>query len=608
MVPVRARLLLLLLVPAVAAAQDPVEPARDSLADSVAVAPPADSTTTERLLAVEGRDRQRLRVIPRVGFGELQPSGSRVVLTRDSIDWAPARTLGELLAATTPTYLWRGGWLLTAEIPNVLGGGATSVEYVYDGLPVIPVGPDSLLVDPSLWSLELIDRVEVERSPGRLRVFIWSRQHDRAAPATRIGVATGDRAYARYLAGFEKRYASGIGVALEADYTNVDAPEGGSGGGHLTNGLARISWQPSPRFGVELSTRISAPARDALLRDADTPEAFPDTLATGLEGRRSDSQLRLAWRQRIDHMGWRADAWAGRTSWTSDSLEQSIGTFGTTIGFRQPTTSAEVQLLHRTEWTPLDARLALGWAPADWLSGAVEGSYQRHTGDRRSRWMTTRLGAELPLGVRVGMVMSHGERVEAPALAALEPQSFSSYEGSIGLGVGPLGVEGRLTSTDVRHPLAYRTFAAIDGFARQPRTEWLGVSARLAPNNWLSFASHYEHPQGFVVPDGVPPHHAWSTATINSRFLRNFASGIFRLQVQGVVETWSPGVIGRDPTGEAIALPGLTFVRGIVQLKIGPFMAYWDRVNFQATDGGTVPGYQIFRLGSSYGIRWQFNN
>jgi hypothetical protein len=49
-------------------------------------------------------------------------------------------------------------------------------------------------------------------------------------------------------------------------------------------------------------------------------------------------------------------------------------------------------------------------------------------------------------------------------------------------------------------------------------------------------------------------------------------------------------------------------VRGIIQLKIGSFIAYWDRVNFQATRVGHVPGYPVLSLGQSYGVRWEFRN
>jgi hypothetical protein len=199
--------------------------------------------------------------------------------------------------------------------------------------------------------------------------------------------------------------------------------------------------------------------------------------------------------------------------------------------------------------------------------------------------------------------------VDAPQLAGLAAQSFADYELAAAIDAGRLlQAEARIRSTDAWQPLPYRPFAQVVGLARQPRTEWLLLKAQLKPTSWFTLASHYEHPLAGAMPDGVPPHHAWSTATINSRFLKNFPSGIFRLKVQGIVETWSPGVIGRDQDGAPIALPGLTFVRGIIQLRIGPFIAYWDRVNFQATRGGHVPGYPILSLGQSYGIRWDFLN
>jgi hypothetical protein len=141
-----------------------------------------------------------------------------------------------------------------------------------------------------------------------------------------------------------------------------------------------------------------------------------------------------------------------------------------------------------------------------------------------------------------------------------------------------------------------------------PETEWVGVTARLAPLSWLTVESFYDHPLKGATPDGAPPHHAWTTATVRSKFLRNFPSGIFDLKVQGVVESWSPGIIGRDAEGEAIALPGATFIRSIIQLQIGPFIAWYDRVNWQASRQGHVPGYPIQTLGTTYGVRWEFAN
>ncbi|HRP08861.1 MAG TPA: hypothetical protein PLL69_10280, partial [Gemmatimonadales bacterium] len=332
-------------------------------------------------------------------------------------------------------------------------------------------------------------------------------------------------------------------------------------------------------------------------------------------------QFRASWRGNDDGLGLGADLWAARSKWSSDSIDQDIGTFGAKVGLRRPTWSAESRLLHHSEWTPLDARLAFGWSPLSLVSASVDGVYQEHSNDRISQYATARvgisvprgtrlpLGIPLPVGLELGGTVSHGERVDAPALWELPTAEFSDYELMAAVDFGRrLKAEARWQSLDAWQPLSYAAFPAIPSSARQPRTEWLSLKAQLAPTSWFTVASHYEHPLDGFIPDGLPPHHAWTTATISSRFLRNFPSGIFRLKVQGVVETWSPGVIGRDAEGEAIEIKGLTFVRGIIQLKIGPFVAYWDRVNFQANRNGQIPGYPIMSLGSSYGIRWEFNN
>ncbi len=606
-------LLLLLLAPVVARGQDVVPPP-----DSAAAADSTqtDSSSTERLLAVEGQSEVRLATMPRVEYGGVQPTGARIVLTRDSIDWAPARTVAELLGSVAPVYLWRGGWRMRPEVPNLLGHGPGSIDYVVDGRPWLPIGPDSTAIDPSLWPLELFERVEIERFPASLRVYLFTRAHDRLAPRTAIAVSTGDRGFAQYFGSFEKRYNSGIGLSLAADYTGVNAPDGGSGAANLTNGWAQLSWRPSPRLGIQAQTMVQAPRRDPL----QAVESV-DTLDPGLDGNRTDTELRLSWRGTGGDLGWHGDAWAARTTWRSDSLDETVGTFGTVVGYRRPTYSAELQALHHTEWTGLDSRMALGWTPSSGLAGSLEGAYQRHDNDRTSKWATARIGFRVPRGsriplmgigipvaIRLGATASHGERVVAPSISDLAPASFTNYEALAAIDAGWLSAEGRWLSTDAWQALPYRQFTRVVSFDHQPRTRWLAMRARLAPNNWFSLATNYEHPLGGALPDGVPPNHAWSTATINSRFLHNFPSGIFRMQIQAVVETWSPGVIGRDATGEAIDLPGLTFVRGIIQFQLGPFIAYWDRVNFQATKKGHVPGYPILSLGSSYGIRWNFTN
>jgi hypothetical protein len=605
----------LLLAPAVVVAQDP-PPVDTLVADSVDIRP--DSTSTERLLAVQGNQDVRLTTLRPVEWAGVQPAGSRIVLTRDSIDWSPARTIGELIGASAPVYLWRGGWRVRPELPNYLGRGATSVEYEVDGLPWIALGPDSLAVDPSLWTLDMFERVEIERGPSRLKVHIYTRNYDRLAPRTKIGVETGDRGFARYYGSFERRWPRGFALGMAADYVGVDAPNNGTGAANITNGWIQASWMPSSRLAMQAQLMVQVPNRDLFLREGESEAA--DSLDPGLEGTRQVSQFRISWGNQRNPLGLHLDGWAARSVWDSDSLRHDIGTYGAQLSYRRPTWSADLRALHNTEWTPLDLRLALGWSPFTNATVSIEGVRQDHDNDRRSEFGTARMGFDVPRGsrlllglrmpasLRLGAAASYGERVDVPAITEMSVASFADYEVMAGVDFGRLAVEGRVLSTDVWQPLPFRNFATVAGFARQDRTEWVAVKAHLAPTSWFSVASHYEHPLRGATPDGVPPNHAWTTATVNSRFLRNFPSGIFRLKVQGVVESWSPGVIGRDIEGEPIELRGLTFVRGVVQLQLGPFIAFWDRVNFQGTRQGHVPGFPILSLGSSYGIRWEFKN
>ena len=153
-----------------------------------------------------------------------------------------------------------------------------------------------------------------------------------------------------------------------------------------------------------------------------------------------------------------------------------------------------------------------------------------------------------------------------------------------------------------------RQFVAISGLAPLARTDWVTVHARYAPVGFFTLETVYQHPLRGILPDGTPPEHAITSATLRSHFLRNFHSGIFQLKLQAIVESWSPGVGGRDSAGAAITLPGQTFIRSVIQFQIGPFVAYYDRINLRAARTGYVPRYPIQALGSTFGIRWEFSN
>lgn len=614
-----------------AGAQDPVRPPADSLRPD-STARRDTLTSTDRHLQADAERRVQLTPLPLVGIDGALPSGSRIVFTRDSIDWAAARTLGDLLERVPGAYLWRGGWLGRVEQLNYLGHGSASVVYLLDGVPLLPVGPDTLAIDASLPALSLLERVEIERGPSLLRVHLFTRRHTLKLPRTSIGVSSGDRSLARYIGSFERRYPSGLGLGLAAEYFGVNAPQGGSGGSNQTNGWVQVGWVPSNRIGVQVQAVVQAVDRDTLFTPGEGDAR--DVLNPAIRGTRLDLQLRGSWRARDDGLGLQVDGFAARTRWTrtddgdvpiidendggggdepavdpfDDHVAHDIGTFGAVAAYRRPTWSAQLTAFHHTEWTSLDSRVALGWAPLGYVTGSIEAVAQEHDGERDSRWVTARAGVRLPLGVQVGAAASDGRRVALPALSNDPEQRFTDLQASASLERSRYGVEAGWVRTDGWQPRAFSQFRTIASFAPTVSVDWAIARARLAPLRWLTLESRYEHPLRGGEPDGHPPHHAVTTATIRSKFLRNFPSGTFDLKVQGVVETWSPGVIGRDTSGAAIAIPGRTFVRGILQLQIGPFIAYYDRVNFQGVRAGKVPGYPIPGLASTFGVRWAFQN
>ena len=128
--------------------------------------------------------------------------------------------------------------------------------------PVCPAGLDSIGVDPALFSISLLDRIEVERWPGQLRVHLFTRRLDLLAPRSRIAVARGDNDYARYEASLERRFVLGLGFALAADYLSSPTASGSSSDYSNTQIWAQGSYIPSQRFGVQYQLVRSAPNRD----------------------------------------------------------------------------------------------------------------------------------------------------------------------------------------------------------------------------------------------------------------------------------------------------------------------------------------------------------
>jgi hypothetical protein len=203
--------------------------------------------------------------------------------------------------------------------------------------------------------------------------------------------------------------------------------------------------------------------------------------------------------------------------------------------------------------------------------------------------------------VRAGTFLDHFTIANAPIRRSVDWAVLGGFERP------RLAAELGLWSTAAARPEPFPLYRTIDAIGPTEATRWLTVRGRIAPRQWFILDGWYSNPISGGV-EGLPPTHSIVNATIQSRFLPTFRSGIFGLKLQGTMETWGTGVIGRDALGSQITLRGATLFRGQIQLQIGDFVAYYDRSNLQASDLGYLPGLPLPTLASTFGVRWQFSN
>ena len=574
---------------------------RDTTADTLAI---DSSRSTAEYLKQLRNIRVRLPVLPPLGVEGPRPPLTRMVFTRDSIEWGHAATVGDLLTQVPGGFLWRGGFIGRPEPVNYEGRGATSAEYYLDGLPYVAAGVDSIGVDPALFSISFLDRIEVERWPGQIRVYLFTRKHDRLAPRSRIAVARGDNNFARYEASLERRFISGPGFALFGDYLSSPTASGRSSTYSNTQLLAQGSYIPSPKVGFQYQLLRSAPNRKPYVRN---PGAVGDTIGLGFKAHRTDAQFRLTLRNREDGLGPRMDLMYGRTAWDGSGLDQQINQLGGYLTFRTASYSVGGSAFHRTRWTPLDVRGTIGWNPIAPFSASAELVHMRHFGGRSSDYANVAAGLQLVRGLAITGTARVGKVVAAPAVLTDTSQKVRDFQGALGWNRARLGFEVSYARTSAFAPYGYAEFPQVPQLAPVPETEWITGSARIAPLQWLTLEGWYSDPRSVTV-DGVPPKHSMVAGTIRSKFLRQFPSGIFDLKLRLSMETWSNGIQGRDALGNPVPLAAATYFRSLLQIQLDRFQIYWDRGNLTNQKHTYVPGFVIPGLGSDFGVRWEFFN
>jgi hypothetical protein len=562
-------------------------------------------SVTERFLKEQLQVNIRVPVLPMLGIEGPRPPLTRIVFTRDSIEWGHAATVGDLLTQVPGVFLWRGGYIGRPEPVSFQGRAGASAEYYLDGVPYVAAGVDSVVVDPALFSISLLDRIEVERWPGQLRVHLFTKRHDRLAPSSRIAVARGDESLARYEASLERRFRSGLGFGLAGDYLSSPTASALSSDYSNTQVSAQGSYIPSERFGIQYRLLRSGPNRDAYVSGIG---GIQDTIAPGFEAKRTDAQIRMTLKGRNpEPVGPRVDLIYARTGWDGEGLDQQINQLGGYLTYRAPRFSLTGSGFYRTRWTRLDVRAAAGWNPVAPFSARAELVHRRHFGGRNSDYANLAAGLQLIRGLAVTGTARIGKVVAAPSVLASPEQDVRDFQAALGWNRARVGLQLAYARVSAFAPPVYAEFPGIVAVAPAARTEWVTASARVAPLQWLTFEGWYSDPRG-VTPEGIPPTHSIVSATIRSKFLRKFPSGTFDLKLRLTAENWGTGTIGRDALSVPVRLRGGTFIRSLIQFQLGGFSVYWDRVNLTSSRLGYVPGFQIPPYGSNFGVRWEFLN
>lgn len=558
---------------------------------------------TARLLDVASAASTVTPVLPTIGTERLFTPHALIVFDQDSIDWTNAETVGDLVARVPGAFLWRGGWLNRAEMPSFRGRGASSISWWLDGVPLLPLGPDSVSIDATLFPLSMLERVEVERLPGELRVHLYTPRHARRAPRSRIGVAAGDFEIARFQGSLERRGEEGFGFGIGVDHISLPATVGPLGSYENNASWFQASYLPNPRMGVLLQLYQSRPEREPQLAFG----SLADTIDPGVDGNRTDLLLRGHWRRQEDGLGPRLDLILSRSSWSSDSLNQGITQVGAIGGWRSTNTHLGFSGFLRSDRTPLDLRLTGGAARGRILSATAEAAFQRHDGGRTARWLLVRVGADLPLGFTAAGVLRTGRVLAVPSDTADEVQSVSERSLTAGWESKGAGFEVEYAHTGAFRGRGFQQFRTVPTLSPVPSADWITFRGRVAPKQWLTLEGWVSDPVQNGV-EGTPPEHMVGTATIRSKFLRTFRSGIFDLKLQVGFERWGQAVMGRLEDGTAILLPSATHVRAQIQLQFDSFIAFWDRSNLQSTENGFVPGFRPPSITSTFGVRWRFLN
>ena len=581
------------------------------LALALAVAPAVaaaqvDTTRRDTTAAADTTQRDTMPVLlpilpPAIAPGPL-PLGTRYTFTADSQIFSGARTLSDLLSHIPGVYVARGGWYGQAEIPLYGGHGPGALEIYWDGVPMQPLGRDSIYLDPARIPLGPIDRVDVIVRPTTLQVYLVTAENRATTPRTQVGIVTGVFDIADYRAGYATRTRSGFGVSLLADWSSM-----GVGPNTSTSFGASDLWlkaeyaPPGGRVGASFQVSSSSWHRSA------------GTQVDGWLQDRRDRVLRVFVAARDDGLGWRFTGTLATSGVSNDTLVAPRSVSGAAVEVSRMWRRATIAGTARfgAAGLPRQFEARGGWIPLSpiTLAGTLRQTAYR---DGRSGFRAYgTAGLALPLGLSARAEASWQRDAQA-VLVSDQPQKAMDVAGWVRFDHPRLTVEIGRGRRDPFAPLGFpKGITTVDSLNPTPRTDFVAAhaSVRLVPG--LVLSGWYYDP---IVGGGdfEPPHHSRISATFYSKFWRVFKSGIFALRAEVAVESWSRWALGGiavDTTGtRQRAMTGSSFVDTNLEMQLSGVTIFWTIQNINVMRSSYVEGLGFPKAAQQYGARWFFTN
>src|SRR3989449_5834248 len=287
------------------------------------------------------------------------------------------------------------------------------------------MGRVSTYLDPARISIAPLERVDVVVLPASLRVYLVTARQRSTATASQVRIATGQVSTAHYRGAYERRWRSGLGLSLVADYNNNDGIVGSSSTAFNSVDLwLKAEYLPSPRVGVSYQI-----AGSSWKRSPSDVAGLPDHF----DQKRRDGMFRLFVAARDDGLGPRLELTFATTTTAGDSavpgrsLSQGALALGTAWGHG----ALHVAFRPQDENRPWQVAGSAAWIPIRPLTLAADARHARYGGSRDGGRLHLAAGLALPFGLSAHGDVVWANDLQAPALATDTVQRTRDVSGAL---------------------------------------------------------------------------------------------------------------------------------------------------------------------------------